>query len=113
MIDTPEFIGVPIHKDVTTYEERIFGGVTGRQVLCFGIAGALALVIGLVVTQVLHLPVDIAFYPIAIVCVPIALMGVVRPKGMAPEVYLRLVWSHFVSPQRLAYKPARTEASGS
>jgi len=35
-VDTNEFIGVPVHEDVSSYEEKIYAGFTKRQVICIG-----------------------------------------------------------------------------
>lgn len=103
---TTEYVGVPIHKDVTEYEGRIFGGLTGRQITC--IAAALVLTVGVAVLglKVLELPNDLVM-TIATPCVAIpALLAMGTPEGLKPEVYAQLMLLQYTTPQRLVYRKA-------
>lgn len=103
-MDTEEFVGVPIHQDVSTYEEKIYGGVTLRQIVCFAIAIGLGLLVGVFCTNVLGMALEDAAYPIMIVTIPPGAVAFVHPDDLPLEVYARLCLTEFANPQRLCYK---------
>ena len=101
-----EFVGVQVHKDVTCYEERIYGGVTGRQAAAIGVAGAVSVALGWLLTGPVGMPFDAAAYVVMAVCAPPVVLSMARPAGLVPEAYAELVAAHVLNPQRLPYRAA-------
>lgn len=99
-----EFISVPIHRDITTYEERIYGGVTARQVVCYGAALAIAVLSAYLLVIVCGFDASVAAYPIILLSVPIALVATLKPEGLNLETYLGLACTFFFFNQRLAFR---------
>lgn len=103
-IETNEFVGVPIHKDVSAFEEKIYGGITKRQLVCFSLAGVVGVVTWLICTQIIGIDFNSASYPVMILATPPALAAFVRPDDLPLERYLKLVYTNITSVQRLPYE---------
>lgn len=108
-----EFVGVQVHKDVTCYEERIYGGVTGRQAAAIGIAGTVSVALGWLLTGPAGMPFDAAAYVVMVACAPPVVLSMAKPGGLAPETYAELVAAHLLNPQRLTYRAATAPMSSS
>lgn len=80
-----------IPKEITEYQEKIFLGLSIRQLIC----GALAIVCALVTGAGLHLllgwDAQQSSYPIMVAVLLPAGMGFVRPRGLPLEQYLAMV----------------------
>lgn len=100
------FLGVTIHKDVTDYEEKIYGGFTKRQVAGIALGAALSFAAAFLFVGLLDWPWAAASYPIAILGAPPVILSLVRPEGLPPERFLRLLRDYLSSPQRLEFRSA-------
>lgn len=100
------FLGVTIHKDVTDYEEKIYGGFTKRQVAGIALGAALSFAAAFLFVGLLDWPWAAASYPIALLGAPPVILSLVRPEGLPPERFLRLLRDYLSSPQRLEFRSA-------
>lgn len=100
------FLGVTIHKDVSEYEEKIYGGFTKRQVGGIAIGAALSFAASFLFVGLLDWPWAVASYPIALFGAPPVVLSLVRPEGLPPERFLRLLKDYISSPQRLEFRSA-------
>lgn len=103
---TTEFIGVPIHQDVTSFEEKPFGPLTGRQALYLSAAGALGFAVGFVTIQLMHMNMDVASLFIMAVAVPVGMLAFIKPDDLSPMHYATLLASHALVKQRLEFRGA-------
>lgn len=100
------FLGVTIHKDVTDYEEKIYGGFTKRQVAGIALGAVLSFAAAFLFVGLLDWPWAAASYPIALLGAPPVILSLVRPEGLPPERFLRLLRDYLSSPQRLEFRSA-------
>lgn len=98
------FLGITIHKDVTDYEEKIYGGFTKRQVAGIALGAALSFAAAFLFVGLLDWPWAAASYPIALLGAPPVILSLVRPEGLPPERFLRLLRDYLSSPQRLEFR---------
>ena len=110
-MDTNEFIGVPVHEDVSSYEEKIYAGFTKRQVICIGGGAALAVALGVGLIGFAGIPSSIASYIIMIICVPIMLLAMLKPDDLPLEEWLGLALSTLDNPQQLKYRSSASKAT--
>lgn len=92
---------MPVYRELTTIESRVFMGMSWRQLLA---AIMLTIVCGgtfLLLWLEFQVSRNLAMYLVFPLGVPIACWGWVRPKGLKPEEYLRYVYRHYT--QRNVY----------
>lgn len=98
------FLGVTIHKDVSEYEEKIYGGFTKRQVGGIALGAVLSFAAAFVFVGLLDWPWSVSSYPIALFGAPPVVLSLLRPEGLPPERFLRLLRDYLSSPQRLEFR---------
>lgn len=105
---------MPVYRELTTIESKVFMGMSWRQCLA---AVILAIVCGggyVGLWLGLGMDPNLAMYLIFPPGLPIAVWGWVRPKGLMPEKYLKYILRHYT--QREVYlldgpgRPYRTGA---
>lgn len=84
-------IEVKVPKDILKYKTRLVGPFTSRQVLCFGIAVALDLLFYSTVYQALGLPMELLFYVILLLDIPIMAFGYCTPMELPLEKYIKIL----------------------
>lgn len=105
---------MPVYRELTTIESKVFMGMSWRQclaaVILAGVCGGgyIGLWLGLGMDP------NLAMYLIFPPGLPVAIWGWVRPKGLMPEKYLKYILRHYT--QREVYlldgpgRPYRTGA---
>ncbi|MBS5294396.1 MULTISPECIES: PrgI family protein [Bifidobacterium] len=105
---------MPVYRELTTIESKVFMGMSWRQCLA---AVILAIVCGggyVGLWLGLGMDPNLAMYLIFPPGLPVAVWGWVRPKGLMPEKYLKYILRHYT--QREVYlldgpgRPYRTGA---
>ena len=95
---------VKIRREIREYSEKIFFGMTLRQLTCsiLAVAAAVCLYFGL--WERLHL--EVLSWVCVLVAIPFAFLGFSRYNGMTAEVFL-WVWlrSEVMEPKILLVKP--------
>lgn len=103
-MSTSEFIGVPIHQDVTAFEEKPFGPLTAKQALYLGLALAVGGITGFVTVYLLGMDMSTASMPIMLFATPIGLLAFVKPDDLSPGKYATLMANHMLNRQQLAFR---------
>lgn len=98
------YIGVPVHKDITKYQEKIYGSLTKRQIVGIVIGAAIAVAVSWVCVQLAGMPMDYAAYIVIALAAPPVIFSMWEPDGIKPEVYVSLVITQLLAYQRLPYK---------
>ena len=80
---------MPVYRELTTIESKVFMGMSWRQCL----AAVILVIVGV--------DPNLAMYLIFPPGLPIAVWGWVRPKGLMPEKYLKYILRHYT--QREVY----------
>lgn len=94
-----------IPQDIRDYEEKIIFGMSGRKLLCIGIALGISIVSGFLLVKCAGLPFSIASYPIILLVLPVLAIGFLRKDGQPFEKYFWLVIRQTSGNQkRLVYK---------
>lgn len=101
------YAGVPIHKDITKYEEKIYGSLTKRQIAGLALGGAIGLATGWLCVQIAGMPLEYASYIVLMLSAPPVLVAMWEPDGIKAETYISLAMTQMLAPQRL---PFRTKA---
>lgn len=87
---------MPVYREISAIESKVFLGMSWRQLL----AAVLLAVVGGGTFFPLWLlagwPTSAAMYVVFPPCVPIAMWGWWRPKGLKPEKYLKYVARHML-----------------
>lgn len=105
---------MPVYRELTTIESKVFMGMSWRQCLA---AVILAIVCGggyVGLWLGLGMDPNLAMYLIFPPGLPVAIWGWARPKGLMPEKYLKYILRHYT--QREVYlldgpgRPYRTGA---
>ena len=96
-------IELEVPKDIRKYEAKLFGPFTTRQLICFIIAVVVALIVykglGALIPSI-----DILFFAILIIDLPVLLCGWVKPYGMAFEKFAQTAFATtFLSPKTRKY----------
>lgn len=78
-------ITVPVHKDVLSYEPKVFLMLTNRTLVFTAAAGGLAIALAAVGMGILGLDSNVLTYVIGFVTLPIWYFGFARPFKMKPE----------------------------
>lgn len=95
---------VALHKDVTSYQEKIYGGVNKTQLVYFGSALACAVVAAAVCMGALRMDLSGASTWIMLAAIPAGVMGVWQPEGgLSSAEYLRVMVECRSARQRLPY----------
>ena len=79
---------IPVNKDLDSYTDDFFKGLTMKQTLLSVISVAAGTLTYLFGTYVCHLPQTACFYLALPVVLPIASSGFLRIRGMTPGQYL-------------------------
>lgn len=98
-------IEIEIPKDIRTYETKLIGPLTTRQLFCvIGLAGSCFLTYKAAVNLLGEDSSLIWFFPM-VVAIPFALIGWVKPYGLTFEKFARSVFrSMFLAPAKRVYK---------
>lgn len=95
---------VPIHKDITKYEEKIYGSLTKRQIVGLVLGGTIGLATGWLCVQVAGMPLEYASYIVLILSAPPVLISMWEPDGIKAETYISLAMTQMLARQRLPFK---------
>lgn len=101
---------VALHKDVMRYQEKIYGGITSKQVKFIGVG----ILVGAVVwgaCSLLGIGFETAATVVMVVVIPIAMCAMWEPDGLDPIVYLRIFLENLTTRQRLLYL-SKSDATG-
>lgn len=101
------YAGVPIHKDITKYEEKIYGSLTKRQIAGLVLGAAIGFATGWLCVHAAGMPLEYASYIVLILSAPPVLIAMWEPDGIKAETYISLAITQMLAPQRL---PFRTKA---
>ena len=97
---------VKIPKEITEYREKIFLGLSVRQIICVAIAAILGTISFFVVRPFIGN--DLALYFVLLIAAPVMGIGFIRINGFTFEKYLGIMFTHMFGRQVRVY---RTELS--
>lgn len=97
-------VSVPILKEITEYEEKIMFGLSGRKLICLGLAVVLSIGTYFLLTGVFGMSMNNASYIIMIEVIPLLALGFVKKDGMPFEKYAALFIRHKTGKRKLAYE---------
>ena len=97
-------VSVPILKEITEYEEKIMFGLSGRKLICFGLAIVLSIGTYFLSTKVFGISMDNTGYIIIVEVIPLLALGFIKKDGMPFEKYAALVIRHKTGARKLAYE---------
>lgn len=97
-------VSVPILKEITEYEEKIMFGLSGRKLICFGLAIVMSIGTYFLCTKLLGMSMDNTGYIIMIEVMPLMALGFVKKDGMPFEKYAALVIRHKIGVKKLVYE---------
>lgn len=101
-------IEVPVRKEIASFESRPAFGMTARQLVCFGVAIPLA--IGSYLLFMNLLSSNAASTITILIILPIFAFGLFKKDGYTLEKYIRIVWAHRFTPQKVVYKTENATA---
>lgn len=105
---------MPVYREVSTVEPKVFFGMTWRQCLAAGLMTTLGIPLYLLLWLKLGIPSGQANWAVMPIALPLAAYGWWRPKGLKPEKYLVYVIRHWTTPRTLLQDgPAAAPASPS
>lgn len=81
---------VKIPKEITTYQEKIVFGLSGRQLICSGLALVLSVGLGYTLSVVLKLSNETVGWVIILAVLPLMMIGWLRPNGFYIEEYIKI-----------------------
>lgn len=81
-------IEVKMPKDIMTYESKVVGPLTMRQLICAIIAVILDVIVYFVLIRALALSSDALLYAVFLIDIPVMMFGYVKPYGMHLEQYI-------------------------
>lgn len=87
-------LSVKMQRDIGKYEPKIVGQLTVRSLICTVAAIASGLAIGAWFWLVLGVDINYSQYAIIVISLPIWAAGFWRPKGLQPEEFLPLWFTH-------------------
>lgn len=97
-------IEVDVPKEITEYKEKIIGGMSLRQLICF----LIALILGggsyALSYLIFELNSDISTYIVALVAIPPLAIGFVSPHGYPLERYVQLVLRRHTGNRKRPYR---------
>ena len=79
--------------EITEYHEKFFLGLSLRQLACFGIAAALALVTCFVCLQWLQLDIQLVSYIVMVEVLPFLGLGFISHNGYPFEKLVKIYWA--------------------
>lgn len=91
-----------IPPEITEYKEKMFFGLTVRQLICTGIGLALAIPTGMFGSKVL--PSDVVQYAVVFEIIPCAAVGWLRINDMPFEKFLKKAMTYYMSNQKRKFK---------
>ena len=97
-------IEVRIPKEITDYHEKILGGMSIRQLVCFGTALVLGVGSFLLLTFVVGLSMEITSYIVMLETMPLMALGFIRPSGMTFEKYVAIFLQYKLGTQIRLYE---------
>lgn len=97
---------VPIPKDLKKIQSKLFFGLTKRQLIGFGIAVFLGIVIFLVLKPI---SIDVAMYAMFFAVAPIFFATIFQKDGMYAEQWIKLIIEHkYLNPSKRYYKVSKS-----
>ena len=100
-----DIASVPIHKDLTQVQAKVFFNLTARQLICFGSGLVVGLPLFFLVNKVA--PGSVATIFMVCAMLPFFLLGLYEKNGQPLEKVLRYyILSRFLRPKK---RPYRTE----
>lgn len=101
---------VRVPKDIKDYHEKLYWGMSTRQLAFFVPAVALAVGLNLLALFVWHISSDLMQWGTIFLVMPLLAFGFIRPKGMTFEQYLKVQWHFQANNKKLIYEN-RSEVS--
>lgn len=81
---------VKIPKEITTYQEKIVFGLSGRQLICSVIALTLSIGSGYLLSAVLKQDSGTVGWVIILIVMPVVIVGWLKPNGFYIEDYIKI-----------------------
>lgn len=81
---------VKIPKEITTYQEKIVFGLSGRQLICSVIALVLSVGSGYLLSAVLKQDSGTVGWVIILIVMPVVIVGWLKPNGFYIEDYIKI-----------------------
>lgn len=91
-----------IPPEITDYKEKMFFGLTVRQLVCTAIGLALAIPTGMFGSKVL--PSDVVQYAVVFEIIPCAAVGWLRINDMPFEKFFKKAMIYYISNQKRKFK---------
>lgn len=87
---------MPVYREITTIESKVFLGLSWRQLLAGTLLAAVCGGGYLALWMLAGLPANVCMYIVFVPGVPVAMWGWWRPAGLMPEAYLRYWLRHML-----------------
>lgn len=94
-------IEVPVRKEIASFESRPVFGLTGRQLICCGVAIPLAVGSYLLFSNILSA--NAASTITVFIVLPIFAFGLFKKDGYTLEKYIKIVWEHRYTQQKTLF----------
>ena len=89
---------VKVHKDIKEYKEKVFIGMSLKQLTIFLITGVLNVLGTILFVNILKLSIDATSLIMIILSIPLLCLGWFKKDGMTFDVYIQFFIKYLTSP---------------